>query len=120
MAQTKLLLCTLFITLVLSPEIPFSEGMDLNLGNKNGFPSLQSHNQNPEKVTKNTVEPNINLHGDSTNKEAYVHQAVRVSTTPMPPSQALAKSRSQPLVQVEAFRPTTPGHSPGDGNSLQI
>lgn len=39
--------------------------------------------------------------------------------TPIPPSQAVGKTQPPPPDHVVDFRPTTPGHSPGVGHSIQ-
>ncbi|CAK9167138.1 unnamed protein product [Ilex paraguariensis] len=120
-------LSSLFLVLILFQIIQFSEGRHLRLETRNEFPNLQTQTKISEKETRKTAEHSTNLHGDTTNKAAYVHGAdvpVAPMTAerppPMPPSQAVDVSRPPPPPgHVDDFRPTVPGHSPGVGHSLQ-
>lgn len=115
MAQTQSILATLFLVLTLFLEIQSIEGRHLKFEMKYDIPNLHSRLVS-EKETKQIA-------GKSIDKTAYADEAVpSVPMTPMPPSQALGKTQSPPPPppdHVVDFRPTTPGHSPGVGHSIQ-
>ncbi|CAK9166462.1 unnamed protein product [Ilex paraguariensis] len=129
MAQTKLILSSLSLMLILTHKILFSEGRQLQIDYKNEFPNFQTHTKISEKetITKIAHEHSIKLHGDRTNKAAYAADAVPAAPmtplmAPMPASPAVAGSpppSPPPPGHVDDFRPTAPGHSPGVGHSLQ-
>ncbi|KAL8117608.1 hypothetical protein AgCh_015474 [Apium graveolens] len=113
MAQTLLILTTLFLVLTLSFEIQSAEGRHLRTKTKGDTKKLQSHFTVPGKDIKHTA-------GMINNKNAYGNQDIAsTGIIQTPPSQASGSSTRAPPPpgHVADFRPTSPGHSPGVGHS---
>ena len=87
--------CFFLVVLIFSQEIQSIEGRQLDLGMKRGSSELETHVKIMGKETTKFAEHNANK-----------------SLPPTPPTQA-------PSFHMQDFRPTTPGHSPGVGHSLQ-
>ncbi|KAL6339234.1 hypothetical protein AAG906_024385 [Vitis piasezkii] len=103
MANFKFIIACLFLAvLIFSQEIQSTEGRQLNLGMNKGSPELQTHVKIMGKETTKVVEHHANK-----------------SLPAAPTTQVVAGSQPPPSGLVEDFRPTTPGHSPGVGHSLQ-
>ncbi|GFY86504.1 hypothetical protein Acr_05g0001430 [Actinidia rufa] len=120
MAQIKLLVASVFLTLSLFHCIHSSEGINLNVLRKNELPKLTFRNIIFTKKAKEIAEQNSNLHVESKNKPSYVKESVPVAPMqPTPPSQSADGTRPPPPAHVDDFRPTAPGHSPGVGHSIQ-
>ncbi|KAM7507090.1 hypothetical protein LguiA_017543 [Lonicera macranthoides] len=104
MAQTKLTYAILFVLLTFFQELRSIEGKHLKLGHIDDIPNLPTHIKISNKETMS--------------KTAYANEAVPTAAeAPMPPSVTVGKSQTVPpplsSVNVSAFRPTKPGHSPG-------
>ncbi|KAI8032434.1 Precursor of CEP3 [Camellia lanceoleosa] len=111
---------SILLVLSLFQCIHSSEGRSLKLLRKNEFPKLTSHSINFEKETKEIVDQNSYLHGESTNSTTYMNESVLLAPPPpIAPSQVVDQPHSPPPGHVDDFRPTAPGHSPGVGHSLQ-
>ena len=97
MANLKFIIACLFLAvLTVSQEIQSTEGRQLKLGMKKGSLELETH-------VKIVVK-----HDD------------KKSLPAAPTTQEVAESQPPPLGRGEEdFRPTTPGHSPGVGHSVQ-
>lgn len=104
-----------------------SEGRNLKPLRKNELPILTTRSVLFKKETNEVADKNSNLHGKSTSRTA--NESVPVAPLPKmvpmsqmppsPPSQTGNKTRVAPTGHADDFRPTTPGHSPGVGHSLQ-
>ena len=107
MAQTKLTFVILFIILTFFQELRSIEGRHLKLGHINDIPKLHTHTKISNKETMS--------------KTAYANEAV--PTAPKAPIATVGESETVPPPpspgHVSDFRPTTPGHSPGVGHSIQ-
>lgn len=60
--------------------------------------------------------------GEKRDKTAYANEGVQLPTAPLIPLNEVVVVESPPpptTGNVNDFRPTTPGHSPGVGHSLQ-
>lgn len=98
MANLKFMFACLFlVVLIFFQEIQSTEGRQLNSGMKKGSSELKTH----VKITK------------------FAEHNANESLPTKPPTQVVAKSQPPPSGHVEAFRPTSPGHSPGIGHFLQ-
>ena len=112
MALSKLISAFLFLVFILSQQIQSIEGRHLREGKK----SIESKTiQTQTKIYETeTIKHDDRLHGDDkSNKEITgvsppTLPTVNVSQPPPPPNRG-----------VDDFRPTSPGHSPGVGHSIQ-
>ncbi|KAK4584566.1 hypothetical protein RGQ29_022331 [Quercus rubra] len=99
MAQSKLISAFLFLVFILSQQIQSIEGRHLRDGKK----SIESKTiQTQTKIYETeTIKHGRVLHGDDKSNE-------KITSPPPPPNR-----------DVDDFRPTSPGHSPGVGHSIQ-
>ena len=103
MANPKFIIaCFFLIMLIFCQEIQSSEGRPF-LGMKREFSELETDY--------------VKIIGKETTKSGE-HNANKSLPT-APPTPAVAESQTSPSGHVHDFRPTTPGHSPGVGHSLQ-
>jgi hypothetical protein len=111
MALNKLISALLFLVLIFAQKNQHIEGRRLAVGKNNEFQTLQTKNKIYEKVT---VKHGSKLHGDDSANEAITKEspptpsAVGVSQLPPPAGH-----------DVNDFRPTAPGHSPGVGHAIE-
>ncbi|KAK2996988.1 hypothetical protein RJ639_023689 [Escallonia herrerae] len=116
MAQAKIFLSSLLLVLVFSQVIESIEGRHLNLEKKIDIPNLLIPMKSYEKVTKPMADNNKT-------RPSYANEALpkapMTPVAPMPPSQTVGESPPPPPGHADDFRPTTPGHSPGVGHSIQ-
>lgn len=94
----KFIIASLFLAvlLIFSQEIQSTEGRQLNLGMKKASLELETH------------------------VKIIIKHHAKKSLPAAPTTQAAAVAESQPRDRLETdFRPTTPGHSPGVGHSVQ-
>ena len=104
MANFMFIIASFFlVVLIISQEIQSTEGRQLKLGMKKGSPELETH---------------IKIMGKETTKIAGHNISTPLPAAPT--TQVVVESQTPPSRQVEAFRPTSPGHSPGVGHSLHI
>jgi hypothetical protein len=113
MAQKIFISAFLFLVLIFSQETQRIEGRRLLVGKNNEFENLQTQNKIYE--IKETVKHGGKLHGDDSANEAITKES-----PPTPPA-ALSVSQPPPPPRhdVDDFRPTAPGHSPGVGHSIK-
>ena len=113
MAQKIFISAFLFLVLIFSQETQRIEGRRLLVGKNNEFENLQTQNKIYE--IKETVKHGGKLHGDDSADEAITKES-----PPTPPA-ALGVSQLPPPPRhdIDDFRPTAPGHSPGVGHSIK-
>ncbi|KAF7129574.1 hypothetical protein RHSIM_Rhsim10G0119400 [Rhododendron simsii] len=127
MAQPKLVFAGILLVLSLFHCIHSSEGRNLKPLRKNELPKLTTRSVLFEKETNEVAEKESDLHGKSTKRTANESVPMAPLPTMLPmsqmpptlPSQIGTETRVPPPGHVDDFRPTTPGHSPGVGHSLQ-
>ncbi|KAH7847558.1 hypothetical protein Vadar_027566 [Vaccinium darrowii] len=124
MAHPKVVFASILLVLSLFHCVHSSEGRKLKPLRKNEFPKLTARVVIFKKETKEeVVGKNINLHGERTDRTSNVNEhAPRAQLPPMsatPQNQTGNETQVTPPGHVDDFRPTTPGHSPGVGHSLQ-
>jgi hypothetical protein len=111
MAQNKLISAFLFLVLIFAQVIQCIEGRRLLVGKNNEFQTHQTQNKIYEKET---IKRGGKLHGDDTTNEA--------STKVFPPTPPAVDVPMPPpprsVRDINDFRPTAPGHSPGVGHSI--
>lgn len=95
--------CSFLVVLVFFQEIQSMEGRLLNFGMKKGSLELET--------------PIIIMGREAA--EFDEHIANESLPTSPPHAQVVARSQPPPSGHVETFRPTSPGHSPGIGHSLE-
>jgi hypothetical protein len=141
MAQKIFISAFLFLVLIFSQETQRIEGRRLLVGKNNEFENLQTQNKifdflifSPQRLhvgnnseienhqtnsntneIKETVKHDGKLRGDDSANEAITKES-----PPTPPA-ALSVSQPPPPPRhdVDDFRPTAPGHSPGVGHSIK-
>ena len=109
MAQSKLISAFLFLVFILSQQIQSIEGRHFREGKRN-IESKTIQTQTKIYETE-TIKHGRVLHGDDKSNEEITSVSpptVNVSQPPPPPNRG-----------VDDFRPTSPGHSPGVGHSIQ-
>ncbi|KAK7814806.1 precursor of cep3 [Quercus suber] len=109
MTQSKLISAFLFLVFILSQQIQSIEGRHLR-GGKKSIESKTIQTQTEIYETE-TIKHSRVLHGDDKSNEEITSvssSTVNVSQPPPPPNRG-----------VDDFRPTSPGHSPGVGHSIQ-
>ncbi|KAL4644857.1 hypothetical protein ACB092_02G194000 [Castanea dentata] len=99
MAQSKLISAFLFLVFILSQQIQSIEGRHL-------LEEAQTKIGETETIKHGSV-----LHGDDKSNEEI--------TSVSPPTVNVSQPAPPPYRGVDDFRPTTPGHSPGVGHSIQ-
>ncbi|XWS33633.1 hypothetical protein CRYUN_Cryun22dG0099600 [Craigia yunnanensis] len=114
MAQNKLAVLVLLL-LVFFLEIQCIVGRHLMLDLNHKFQKVQTYGRILAKETGTILDRKINLHGVNINKTAVAN----TQSPPSPPSLVIGSTQAPPLKNEDDFRPTTPGHSPGVGHSLQ-
>ncbi|KAM3709333.1 hypothetical protein ACB098_02G165900 [Castanea mollissima] len=109
MAQSKLISAFLFLVFILSQQIQSIEGRHWLEGEK----SIESKTiQAKTKIGETeTIKHGSVLHGDDKSNEEI--------TSVSPPTVNVSQPAPPPNRGVDDFRPTTPGHSPGVGHSIQ-
>ncbi|XWS41936.1 hypothetical protein CRYUN_Cryun17cG0125100 [Craigia yunnanensis] len=113
MAQNKLLSILVLLLLVFFLEIQCIEGRHLILDQNHSFQKVQTYGRILAKETGTILDPKINV--VNINKAAVPN----TQSPPSPPSVVIGATQAPPPKNVDDFRPTAPGHSPGVGHSLQ-
>lgn len=110
MAQNKLAFAFLFLVLIFIQETQCIEGRRLLVGKNNKFQNLRTEN----KIYENeTIKHGGQLHGDDS-----ANVAITKESPPPPPSLGVS-GPPPPGHDIDDFRPTAPGHSPGVGHSIE-
>ena len=111
MALSKLISAFLFLVFILSQQIQSIEGRHLREG-KQSIESKTIQTQTKIYETE-TIKHDDRLHGDDKSNEEI--------TSVSPPTLPTVNVSQPPPTNrgVDDFRPTTPGHSPGVGHSIQ-
>jgi hypothetical protein len=111
MAQSKSISAFFLLFVILSQQIHSIEGRHLRVGkNNNKSQTLQTQTKIYETET---IKHGGELHGEDITNEATL------VSPPTPPSLGVSQSPTPPSHGVDDFRPTSPGHSPGVGHSIQ-
>ncbi|KAH7520154.1 hypothetical protein FEM48_Zijuj08G0114300 [Ziziphus jujuba var. spinosa] len=101
------------------PDIRLVDGRPLQVGKKNNIENqLQTRSKTHKNESTQTVsKAGRELHGDGTSEASLIANAPPT----VPPSVVIGSSQAPPPPAhgVSDFRPTTPGHSPGAGHSIQ-
>ncbi|XP_022774138.1 precursor of CEP5-like [Durio zibethinus] len=109
MAQKKLLSILVLLLLVFVLEIQCVVGRHLIFDRNHSSRKVQPYGKNLARIIP---DPKIN----GVNIKAAV---ANTQSPPSPPSVVTGETQAPPPKNVHDFRPKTPGHSPGVGDSLQ-
>jgi hypothetical protein len=110
MAQNKLTLAFLFLVLIFFQETQCVEGRSLLVAKNNEFQNLGTQNKIYER--DQTIKHGGKLHGDDSANKAITKESPTPAVVGV--SQLIA-----PGHDIDDFRPTAPGHSPGVGHSIE-
>ncbi|XVF15582.1 hypothetical protein REPUB_Repub09cG0166700 [Reevesia pubescens] len=115
MAQNKLISVLVLLLLVFFLEIQCIVGRHLILDKHHNFDKVQTYSRILEKETRTILDHKIN--------GVYIKNAAVANTqsppSPPTPSGVIGATQAPPPKNEDDFRPTTPGHSPGVGHSIQ-
>ncbi|XWS29869.1 hypothetical protein CRYUN_Cryun24cG0067200 [Craigia yunnanensis] len=113
MAQNKLLSTPVLLLLVFFLEIRCIVGRHLILDQNHSFQKAQTYGRILAKDTGTILDPKIS--------DVNINKAVVANTQspPSPTSVVIGATQAPPPKNVDYFRPTTHGDSPGAGHSLQ-
>ncbi|XVF17716.1 hypothetical protein REPUB_Repub10bG0147600 [Reevesia pubescens] len=115
MAQNKLLSILVLLLHVFFLEIQCIVGRPLVLNRNHNFKKIQiTEGEIVAKETGTTLDPKMNFHDVNINKAVVAN-----TQSPPSPSATIGATQAPPPKKADDFRPTTPGHSPGVGHSLQ-
>ncbi|KAF3961813.1 hypothetical protein ACB098_02G166000 [Castanea mollissima] len=112
MAVSKLISAFLFLVFILSQQIQSIEGRHLREGKKSIEPiTIQTQTKIYETETIK--------HGGGFDGDNKSNEEINSVSLPTVPTVNVSQPPPPPNRGVDDFRPTTPGHSPGVGHSIQ-
>lgn len=113
MGCNKLIIAWFILAMLFHQEIQLVKGRQLRLGKTKDFQKFHSHQK-----TKETTKNHINIHDDRPKRETNVNELQHTAPVQVSDeSQSIPGSPPSPG-QLDGFRPTAPGRSPGAGHSF--
>ena len=107
MGYTKFTIAGVVAIMIFYQEIQYGHGRQLTVGKLNNVPRFHTHSQQTTITTAH----------NSVHKGRRI-EAAYTELPPPAPTQVFAESRSPPPLSndLDSFRPTVPGRSPGAGH----